>query len=165
MNHSTIKAQIYTSASWYSAESILFLVAGGYEGTHQGKTYLHLLQWGKSQALKIYSRYHWAQKVQIYWQGDLMGIKKSNFACVYMRDISQYDSGERCSPWASCFNIDHRSLVFVILPYISPCLHLLLPLVSWSKLYTQLFFLSVATVLFLIVLDLPLSLSVCVCVF
>jgi hypothetical protein len=36
-------------------------------------------------------------------QGDLMAIKKSNFACVYMRNISQYDSGERCGPWASCF--------------------------------------------------------------
>jgi hypothetical protein len=32
-----------------------------------------------------------------------MAIKKSNFACVYMRNISQYDSGERCGPWASCF--------------------------------------------------------------
>jgi hypothetical protein len=30
-----------------------------------------------------------------------MAIKKSNFACVYMRNISQYDSGERCGPWAS----------------------------------------------------------------
>ena len=38
-----------------------------------------------------------------YLQGDLMAIKKSNFACVYMQNISQYDSGERCGPWASCF--------------------------------------------------------------
>jgi hypothetical protein len=26
-------------------------------------------------------------------------MKKSNFACVYMQNISQYDSGERCGPW------------------------------------------------------------------
>jgi hypothetical protein len=34
-----------------------------------------------------------------------MAIKKSNFACVYMRNISQNDSGERCGPWASSFFI------------------------------------------------------------
>jgi hypothetical protein len=28
---------------------------------------------------------------------------KLNFACVYVQNISQYDSGERCGPWASCF--------------------------------------------------------------
>jgi hypothetical protein len=55
-------------------------------------------------------------------QGDLMAIKKSNFACVYMRNISQYDSGERCGPWASCsmflscdfnyyFQILHRLII------------------------------------------------------
>jgi hypothetical protein len=42
------------------------------------------------------------KKVQIYWQGDLMAIKKSYVACVHRRTISQYDSGERCGPWASC---------------------------------------------------------------
>jgi hypothetical protein len=42
------------------------------------------------------------KNVQIYLQGDLMAIKKSNFACVYMPNISRYDSGERCGPWASC---------------------------------------------------------------
>jgi hypothetical protein len=45
------------------------------------------------------------KKVQIYLQGDLIAIKKSNFVCVYMRNISQYNSGERCGPWASCFTI------------------------------------------------------------
>jgi hypothetical protein len=30
-------------------------------------------------------------------------IKKSNFTCVYIGNSSQYDSGERCGPWASCF--------------------------------------------------------------
>jgi hypothetical protein len=52
--------------------------------------------------LKISSRYHGAKKVQSFLQGDLMAIKKSNFACIYMRNITQYDSGERCGPWASC---------------------------------------------------------------
>jgi hypothetical protein len=32
-----------------------------------------------------------------------MAIKKSNVACVHRRNISQYDSGEQCGPWASCF--------------------------------------------------------------
>jgi hypothetical protein len=31
-------------------------------------------------------------------QGDLMAIKKSNFACVYMQNISQYDSSGWCGP-------------------------------------------------------------------
>jgi heme A synthase len=44
-----------------------------------------------------------AFKNEIYWQCDLMAIKKSNVACVQWRNISQYDSGERCGPWASCF--------------------------------------------------------------
>jgi hypothetical protein len=68
-------------------------------------------QWGKS--LKISSRNHWAKTVQIYLQGNLMqnqvdtvvkGMvpEKRNFACVYVQNISQYDSGERCGPWASC---------------------------------------------------------------
>jgi hypothetical protein len=34
-----------------------------------------------------------------------MAKKKSNFACVQRRNISQYDSGERCGPWASCFSL------------------------------------------------------------
>jgi hypothetical protein len=32
-----------------------------------------------------------------------MAIKKNNVACVYRRNISQHDSGERSGPWASCF--------------------------------------------------------------
>jgi hypothetical protein len=35
-----------------------------------------MLQWGKS--LKIFEKTHRAKKVQIYCQGDLMAIKKSN---------------------------------------------------------------------------------------
>jgi hypothetical protein len=46
-----------------------------------------------------------AFKKEIYWQCDLMAMKKSNVACVHRRPISQYDSGERCGPWASCFAI------------------------------------------------------------
>jgi hypothetical protein len=30
------------------------------------------------------------KKVQIYWQGDLMAIKKSNVACVHWQNISHY---------------------------------------------------------------------------
>jgi hypothetical protein len=43
-----------------------------------------------------------ALKKEIYLQCDLMAIKKSNLACVHRRNISQYDSGERSGPWASC---------------------------------------------------------------
>ena len=43
-----------------------------------------------------------ACKIEIYWQCDLMAMKKSNVACVHRQNISQYDSGERCGPWASC---------------------------------------------------------------
>jgi hypothetical protein len=32
-------------------------------------------------------------------------IKKSNFACVYVGNISQYDSGEQCNPWTYCLNV------------------------------------------------------------
>jgi hypothetical protein len=55
--------------------------------------------------MKIFSKTHRAKKkkVQLYWQGDLMAIKKSNVVCVHRRNISQYDSGERCGPWASCY--------------------------------------------------------------
>jgi hypothetical protein len=31
-------------------------------------------------------------------------IKKGNFACVYMGNIRQYDSGEQCGPWAFYFS-------------------------------------------------------------
>jgi hypothetical protein len=39
-----------------------------------------------------------------------MAIKKSNFACVYMQNINQYNSGKRCGPWASCFKTPINSL-------------------------------------------------------
>jgi hypothetical protein len=55
------------------------------------------------------------QKSSNLLQGDLMQshgqgvagatVKKSNFACVYMGNINQYDSGERCGPWASYLKI------------------------------------------------------------
>ena len=34
------------------------------------------------------------KKVPIYWQADLMVIKKSNFVCVNRQNISQFDSCE-----------------------------------------------------------------------
>jgi hypothetical protein len=66
--------------------------------------------------LKIFSKTHRAKKkkVQIYWQDDLMAIKKNNVASVHRRNISQYDSGERCGPWASC-------LISLTLMHINGC--------------------------------------------
>jgi hypothetical protein len=57
-----------------------------------------------------------AFRKEIYWQCDLMTIKKSNVACVHRRNISQYDSGERCGPWASCYlkEISGTSLLILI---------------------------------------------------
>jgi hypothetical protein len=71
---------------------------------------------GKS--LKIFSLTRRAKKAQIYWQVDLMAIKKSNVAFVHKRNISQYGSGERCGPWASCLNCDE---LFVIVTSYSVC--------------------------------------------
>jgi hypothetical protein len=31
-------------------------------------------------------------------------MKKNSFACVYMGNISQYDTGVRCGPWAYFFS-------------------------------------------------------------
>jgi hypothetical protein len=52
---------------------------------------------------RIYHIYMKAFKKEIYWQCDLMAMKKSNLACVHRRNISQYDSSERCGPWVSWF--------------------------------------------------------------
>jgi hypothetical protein len=56
--------------------------------------------------------------VQIYLEADLVQhqvvvkshghkgrvtVRKSNFTCVDMENISQYDSGEQFGPWAFCF--------------------------------------------------------------
>jgi hypothetical protein len=46
-----------------------------------------------------------AKKVQIYWECDQMAVKKSNFACVYRQNISQYDSVEQCGPSVSCLSV------------------------------------------------------------
>jgi hypothetical protein len=35
----------------------------------------------------FFKKLHRAKKVQIFLQGDLMAIKKSNFACVYIWEI------------------------------------------------------------------------------
>jgi hypothetical protein len=52
-----------------------------------------------------------AFKKEIYWQCDLIAMKKSNIACVHRRNISRYDSGERCGPWASCFAANGLSVL------------------------------------------------------
>jgi hypothetical protein len=45
-------------------------------------------------------------------------MKKSNLACVYIGNLSQYDSGERCGPWVFFFSLltDIR-LKFGTLPF------------------------------------------------
>jgi hypothetical protein len=63
----------------------------------------NLLQNHQARKDHIYMK---AFKKEIYWQCDLMAIKKSNAACVHRRNISQYDSGEQCGPWASCLFIN-----------------------------------------------------------
>jgi hypothetical protein len=105
MNHSycTIKAQIYRSASWYSTESNLFNVwSPGVIGGHNKVKHFYVCFNGGN-LWKSFQKPREPKKVQIYWQDDLMAIKKSNVACVYRRNINQYDSGERCGLWASCF--------------------------------------------------------------
>jgi hypothetical protein len=82
-------------------------------------------------SLKISSRNHWAKTLQIYLQGGLMQnqvdtvvkrhgpravgttLEKSNFTCVYVQNISQYDSGEQCGPWASSLKFKGDNLLLV----------------------------------------------------
>jgi hypothetical protein len=111
MNHSTIKTKIYMSlsASWYSAESILFnLWSPGVIGGHNRVEHFYICFNGEN-LWKSFQKPTVPKNVQIYWQGDLMAIKKSNVACVHRRNISQYDSGERCGPWASCLFYSNKS--------------------------------------------------------
>jgi hypothetical protein len=96
------KRSPYTGASWYSAESILFnLWSPGVIWGHNRVKHFYI-SFNGGNLWKFFQKPTEPKKVQIYWQGDLMAIKKSNIACVYRRNISQYDSGERCDPWASC---------------------------------------------------------------
>jgi hypothetical protein len=54
-----------------------------------------------------------ACKIEIYWQCDLMAMKKSYVACVHRQNISQYDSGEWCGPWASCLTFTFTNFFYV----------------------------------------------------
>ena len=91
MNHNTIKAQIYTIAFWYSAESILFNSWSlGVMRSHNRVKHIYICFNGDN-LWKSLQETTEPRKVQIYLQGDLMAIKKSNFACVYMQNISQYN--------------------------------------------------------------------------
>jgi hypothetical protein len=47
-----------------------------------------------------------------------MAIKKINVACVHRRNISQYDSGERCGPWASCFFLQYLYNIYIYWLYL-----------------------------------------------
>jgi hypothetical protein len=66
-----------------------------------------------------------------------MAIKKINVACVHRQNISQYDSGERCDPWTSCFNF-HRSenvhFYCIVLATIETCCGSLVVVLSLSNL-------------------------------
>jgi hypothetical protein len=105
MNHSTIKAQIYTSASWCSAESILFhswsprkiwgaTMAKHFYISFNGENFLKRpLSQNSSNLLA-----RWSNAESSCPGAVGATIKKSNFACVYMQIFSQYDSGERCGP-------------------------------------------------------------------
>jgi hypothetical protein len=64
-----------------------------------------------------------AFKKEIYWQCDLMAIKKSNVACVHRRNISQYYSGERYGPWASCLKEHWKSIKVFAYENTSICLY------------------------------------------
>jgi hypothetical protein len=77
------------------------MVPGGYGGCTIGWNIFTSASMGKIFENLIKIRTTELKKFK-YLQGDLMAIKESNFECVYMRNISQYDSGERCGPWASC---------------------------------------------------------------
>jgi hypothetical protein len=68
------------------------------------------------------------KKVQIYWQADLMAITKSNVACVHRQNVNQYDSGERCDPWTSCFPSLHKHLyrIWLIVSYPTFCVRFIL---------------------------------------
>jgi hypothetical protein len=41
-------------------------------------------------------------------------VKKGNFLHIYMGNISQYDSGERCGPWASCLGVTYGLLIHAL---------------------------------------------------
>jgi hypothetical protein len=116
------------NASWYGAESILFnlwspVVLGG----HNRVKYFYICFDGENLWKSFQKPTEPKTKVQIYWQGDLMAIKKSNVACVHRQNISQYDSGERCCPWASCFHFIRICIcpplpLFMIYVHYDPCL-------------------------------------------
>jgi hypothetical protein len=77
INHSYIKAQIYVSASWYSAESILFnSLSPGVMRGHDSVKHLYIYFSWENLWKSLQDTMYWAL------QGDLMAIKKSNFACV-----------------------------------------------------------------------------------
>jgi hypothetical protein len=110
MNHSTIKAQIYTSASWYSAELILFN-SPGVMRDHNRVKHIYICFNGENLWKSLQDTTE-PKKVQIYLQCDLMAIKKSNFECFYIRNISQYDWGEWCSPWSSYFKYPFKQIEY-----------------------------------------------------
>jgi hypothetical protein len=117
-NHKSRRAHFYRKAFWCNIKSNFFRSwsLGVWRDHNRVKHVYNLLQWEKS--FKNFSRDPWPNKFHFFLQVDLMQShvfkvkvperlgpqeKKSNFACVYMGNISQYDSSEWCGPWASCF--------------------------------------------------------------
>jgi hypothetical protein len=108
-NQTNLKNEIYMSASWYSAASILFnLWSPWVLGGHNRVKHFYICFNGEN-LWKSFQKPTEPKRVQIYWQGDLMAIKKINIACVHRRNISQYDLCERCGPWVSCRFYFHNS--------------------------------------------------------
>jgi hypothetical protein len=84
MNHSTIKVQIYTSAFWYSTESMLFnsRSLGVLRGHNRVK---HIYIWfNGGKALKFSSRYHWTNTVAMWSNGN-----KEKYVCEILADMTQ----------------------------------------------------------------------------
>jgi hypothetical protein len=87
-NHRARRAHIYMKAFWCNVDSSLYKPwSPGVGRGHNRENHISMcLHWKKI----FYSRT--SKPISI----------KLNFACVYVQNISQYDSGERCGPWASC---------------------------------------------------------------
>jgi hypothetical protein len=112
MNHCTIKAYIYTSVSRYCAESIL---RNSWSQVvirdHNSVKHIYICFNGENLWKSLQDT---TELKKVTLQSDLMAIKRSNFACVYMRNLIQYDWCEQCGPWASYWNdVLHTCMIFI----------------------------------------------------
>jgi hypothetical protein len=101
------------------------MILGGYEGPQYRVKHFYICFNGEN-FLKISPRNHWTKKsLNLLARLSNCNIDKSNFACVYMRTTSQYNSSEQCGPWASCLVI----CFFMPLPWNGRG-HIVLPFVN-----------------------------------